>query len=119
MAQIGRSGLTDYIPADPCVQCFNGQELDALIVLLLADKAGYTLPADLHTLIDNTVCIKCYSETQMKQGLAGFLWEQNANGETANELMAKMKCLQCVDPQVIKALTVYLLVLGLTPLAPT
>ena len=39
--------VQSYIASDPCVQCFQGKELDALIVLLLAEKAGFTLPDDL------------------------------------------------------------------------
>ena len=107
--------VQNYIAADPCVQCFQGKELDALIVLLLAEKAGFTLPDDLGSLIEATACLKCWSETQLKQSLAAFLWEQVENGATSSELMAKIKCLLCADPQTIKALTNYLTVLGFTP----
>jgi len=97
-----------------CVTCFQGQELDSLIIVLLATKAGLTLPDDLDTLVDDTACLRCSSETQLKQRLADFLWEQNSPDSTADELMAQGKCLQCVDPQTIKVLTHHLLVLGLT-----
>ena len=106
---------TNYIALDPCVQCFHGIELDALLIVLLAQKAGFTLPDELTDLIDATVCLKCYTDSGLKQSLAAFLWEQNADGETAAELMAKVKCLTCADPQTLKALYHYLLVLGLTP----
>jgi len=104
----------NYIETNPCVQCFFGKELDALLVLLLAEKAGYTLPDDLSTLVDDTVCLKCWSETQLKQSIASFLWTQQDNGETSAELMAKIKCLLCADPQTIKALHTHLLTLALT-----
>ena len=106
--------VTDYIALDPCTQCFKGQELEALIVLLLATKHGYTLPADVGTLVSATTCIKCLTQSQLDESLAAFLWEQNADGQTAAQLMAKAKCLLCVDPQTLKALKYYLLVLGLT-----
>lgn len=113
------SELTDYIPLHPCVTCLNPKELDSLIINLLAIKAGYTLPDDLDTLVDATVCLKCYTETQLKQSLAAFLWEQNAAAVSAEDLMAQAKCLQCVDPKTLITLYGYLLVLGLTPGAPT
>ena len=119
MAYIGRNNLTDYIPEHPCVECFKGKDLDALIVLLLAMKAGYTLPDDLTTLTDGTVCLTCYTDTQLKESLAAFLWEQQSASSTAAELMVMIKCFQCMDPLTLKALYGYLLVLGLTPQAPT
>lgn len=112
------SQLTDYIALHPCVDCFKGSDLDRLLVVLLATKAGYTLPDDLSTLVDATVCLKCYTETQLKESLAAFLWQQNSPDSTKDELMAQAKCLQCVDPQTLKVLYGYLLVLGLTP-SPT
>ena len=105
---------TNYITLDPCVQCFKGNELEALLIVLLAQKAGFTIPDDVGDLVDATACLKCYSDSGLKQNLAAFLWEQNANGETADELMAKAKCLICADPKTLKALYHYLLVLGLT-----
>lgn len=103
------AAAVNYIDTNPCVQCFFGKELDALLVLLLAEKAGYTLPDDLSTLVDESVCLKCWSETQLKQSLASFLWEQQDNGETSAQLMEKIKCLNCTDPQTIKALITHLL----------
>ena len=47
MANLLDSELTDYIAAHPCVTCLNPKELDSLIIMLLATKAGYTLPDDL------------------------------------------------------------------------
>ncbi len=104
----------NYISDNPGVQGFEGQQLDALIVLLLAEKAGFTLADDLTDLMNDTACLKCLVDTQLKESLASFLWTQQENGSTASELMAKMNCLNCVDPQTIKALTNYLLVLALT-----
>lgn len=115
MPVIPNTELTDYLALHPCVTCLNPKELDTIIVVLLAIKAGYTLPADLNTLIDTTACIKCYSDTQLKQSLASFLWQQNSPNSTDDELIAMGKCLQCVDPQVMKVLYGYLLTLGLTP----
>ena len=68
----------------------------------------------LDTLVGTTVCLKCLSDTQLKQNLAAFLWQNNAPDSTADELMAQAKCLQCVDPKTIKALYSYLLTVGLT-----
>lgn len=114
MANLLDSELTDYIPLHPCVTCLNPKELDSIIITLLATKAGYTLPTDLNTLVDATTCLKCYTDTQLKQSLAAFLWEQQSPNSTDDELIAQAKCLQCVDPQVMKTLYGYLLVLGLT-----
>jgi len=119
MANLRDSNLTDYIADHPCVTCLNPMELDALLIVLLATKAGYTMPTDLNTLVDATVCLRCYTDTQLKQSLAAFLWEQNASQTTNAELLDQAKCLQCVDPQTMKVLYGYLLVLGLTPLDPT
>lgn len=119
MANLLDTNLTDYIGLHPCVTCLNGKELDSIIIALLATKAGYSLPDDLTTLIDTTACLKCLNDTQGKQSMAAFLWEQQSPNSTDDELIAQAKCLQCVDPQVMKALYGYLLALGLTPAAPT
>ncbi len=97
-----------------CVTCVAGQQLDSLIITLLATKAGLTLPDDLDTLVEDTACLRCLVDTQLNQRLADFLWQQNAPDDTLDELQAQGKCLQCVDPQTIKVLTHHLLVLGLT-----
>ena len=104
----------NYIDQNPGVQAFQGQQLDELLVLLLAEKAGLTLADDLSTLIDDTVCLKCLSDTQLKQSLASFLWTQQEDGSNADELMVKINCLNCADPTAIKALINHLLVLALT-----
>jgi len=105
---------TNYISDNPGVQAFGGQELDALIVLLLAERAGFDLATDLTTLVDDVACLKCWSDSQLKESLASFLWTQQEAGSSADELMEKIKCLNCTDPKTIKALTNYLLILGLT-----
>ncbi len=109
---------TNYILDNPGVQAFQGQQLDSLILLFLAEKANYTLPDDLTQLIDLSVCDKCFTDTQLKQDLASFLWTSYSDGSTADEQMAKIACLNCVDPQTIKALINYLLIVALTPAIP-
>ena len=104
----------NVIADNPCTQCFQGQQLDALIVNFLATKAGFTLPDDLSELIAETACLKCLSDTQLKDNLASALWSQFANGQTANDLMEQIACLNCANPQTVKALTNHLLILGLT-----
>lgn len=115
MANILDSQLTDYTALHPCVTCLPGNQLDQLIVILLASRAGFTLPNDLSTMVDSTVCLKCLSETQLKENLAAFLWEQVSPDSTIEQLTATGKCLQCVDPKTLQVLYGYLLVLGLTP----
>jgi len=115
MPVIVDSQLTDYTAQHPCVTCLNPKELDSLIIVLLATKAGFTMPDDLGTMIDTTACLKCLSDTQLKQNLAAFLWQQQAPDLTDDQILAQGKCLQCVDPQVMKVLYGYLLVLGLAP----
>lgn len=115
MANLIDSQLTDYTALHPCVTCLPGNKLDQLIVVLLAMKAGFTMPDDLNTMVDTTACLKCLSETQLKENLAAFLWEQVAPNSTVEELTADGKCLQCVDPKTLQVLYGYLLVLGLTP----
>ncbi len=105
---------SNYIDNNPGVLSFHGQQLDALIVLLLAEKAGLNLATDLTTLMDDISCLKCLADTQLKESLASFLWTQQEDGSTADELMVKMNCLNCVDPQTIKAMTNHLLILALT-----
>ncbi len=92
----------NWIPEKPEVQSLSGKELDCLLALLLAEKAGYTLPDDVSTIIEDTACLTCLSESQLEQSLVASLMAQRLT--SMDDLIAKMKCLLCADEQTIKTL---------------
>lgn len=112
--------VTTLIGDNPCVQCFEGMELDALLVLLLASLNNYTLPDDVDTLMALVACESCATDTQLKQAIASKLWTFYENGQTSAQLKEKLKCLLCTDAKKLKDLATYLIIKHIQSLqAPT
>lgn len=97
----------------PCLQCLNESELIALLVLMMSEESGYTLPQDTNKLLNDSACLTCLSDKQLLQSLVALAANDMLDQDTtANQLREKMKCLVCASRKQLYAAIVYLICKG-------
>lgn len=103
MATARTCAPSDVLGNNPCLKCLSETELMMLLFLLWADAAGYTLPDDLTTINGLAACNTCTSAKQkleMEIVAMGLIYEAST---TVDEMVAKVKCLPCMQKEQILA----------------
>ena len=94
----------------PCMECLTEKELFAVIVYILAYKAGYDLSEDLNDLMSDSACQSCMTDKQMMEAVASMLaYWAGLQSTSMSEIRADVKCLLCAEPRKVKGLLVYLI----------
>ena len=89
----------------PCFSCLSDTELMAVLIYVLSELNGKDIATDLPEMMDDSACYNCLVEKQMFQGmLAALAVKVLPDGVTVNQLRNITKCLNCVDPNRMRAL---------------
>jgi hypothetical protein len=80
-------------------------DLLSYLAVLWVDAAGYTLPDDLNQLIEDSTKHTAMSELAMLQAEVALMWDTYESRSTNDELLNKTKCLKCLSPATIRAIT--------------
>ena len=104
---------TDCTPASvlhtyDCLKCGSESELKMLLMLFWANASGYTMPDDIEALIALGECWTCTSAKQKLEAEVTAMANVYATGSTTAEFMAQVKCLPCMSPELIAAITAVL-----------
>jgi len=103
MATCDREWLLESFP---CSACLSDKELLAAIVYALGvltgvdDSNGETL----HGSLEETACIACMTQKQMKQSVLQMMVSSFGPTFTVDELRDKIKCMMCLDDNKLRAL---------------
>jgi hypothetical protein len=93
----------ELVNLNPDLHSLSPTQLQWLLVLGWAERAGFTLPDDLTEIIEGAVCLRCLSPKEMLVAETAIVLEDGESGSTGDELMEKVKCLACTDPDLISA----------------
>lgn len=100
----------DVLNQTPCLTCLSEKELQAVLVYLLSTQTDYSLPDDLRQLMQDSVCINCFSNKEKLQAVVAALADELVTDETIPEIRDAMKCLLCATPGQIQSAIIYLLI---------
>lgn len=94
-----------------CLDCLSQTELKSVLFLLWATAAGYTMPDDLDTLLEQSACNECGLNGNTTRRMIMEIVAM-ANGlipqEGVPEVASKMRCLPCLQPGQIDAMISFL-----------
>lgn len=110
MARDNHCTVEGLLGLSPCVQCLSRKELYAVLVIILADVAGYNMPDDLQDLLEDSACFRCPSDREKLQMIVSkFIHEYEENWENMDQVRDEIKCVLCIDEASLKGLLVHLL----------
>lgn len=94
-----------------CIQCASESEVLMVILWALAKLEGtYTLPEDLPTLLEDTACWNCVSDSDLLRSIAILLAQKASRSDLdITDFWDEVKCLPCADPKALRAAIVPLL----------
>ena len=93
-----------------CLKCLSLSELNMVLLYLWASLQGYTLPADLDRLLEDSVCNNCVSgpTKQREQEVLAMANSILSREETPTTVIEGLKCVRCLKPDQIESALTFL-----------
>lgn len=98
----------ELVNLNPDLHDFSPTQLQWLLFLGWAERAGFTLPDDLTEILEGAACLRCLSPKEMLVAETAIVLEDSESGSTGDELIAKVACLPCAEPDLISAAILWL-----------
>lgn len=98
----------ELVNLNPDLHDFSPTQLQWLLLLGWAERAGFTLPDDVAEILEGAACLRCLSPQEMLVAETAVVLEDSESGSTGDALMEKVKCLPCADPDLIAAAILWL-----------
>ena len=95
------SGLKN---ARPCLNCVSEKRLKAIIVYVMRNSVGLSLP----DLTAKSACFMCMSRKDMLEALTAMIANQLLPGVTGRNLAALVPCKICDSDKQLEAMMLYL-----------
>ena len=93
-----------------CLKCLSLSELNMVLLYLWAILEGYTLPADLDKLLEDSVCNNCVSgpTKEREQEVMAMADAILSERETPTSVIEALKCVRCLKPDQIESALTFL-----------
>lgn len=95
----------------PCLNCVSEEQLLQALFFVLAEMAGYDMPADLNQLLDDAACFQCLSDRQKLQQTVAVFAKYAVDAETIDttDVLGQAACIRCLKPGQVKSAIPFLL----------
>lgn len=102
-------GPRDILTGTPCLECLSVTQLHMIEMYLWGIKAGYTFPDGLSTLLEDSTCWQCVSETRQLVGRITKLADEMAEllPASLDDIVDDIKCFPCLSLGQIRAAFTY------------
>lgn len=98
----------ELVNLNPDLHDFSPSQLQQLLLLGWAERAGFTIPDDLAEILEAAACLRCLSPQEQLVAETAVVLEDGESGTSGNDLMEKIKCLACADQDLIPAAILWL-----------
>jgi hypothetical protein len=110
MPEILNCTVPELVEAQPCVKCASRKDLFAVMIYILAEVDGYSIPDDTEALLAEAACFSCLSDREKLNVLVTKLISLVDDEEyEGTEVFDDMKCLLCIDERTMKAILTLLI----------
>ena len=90
--------------SSPCLACLSEKQMLAALLAIISLSTSQEVP----TILKNSACFMCLSKKQMLQGLVTIMGNQLLGAEfSAEDVVARVKCLQCASQKQLTAALLY------------
>jgi hypothetical protein len=98
----------ELVNLNPDLHDFSATQLQWLLLLGWAERAGFTLSDDLTEILEAAACLRCLSPQEQLVAETAVVLENGESGTSGNDLIEKVKCLACADQDLIPAAILWL-----------